>query len=75
MTTESRPFDHLNSWVGKSVLVLMKGNVKIRGKLMAFDIHMNVVLDDAELLEEDNSVKVKYGKAMLRGDSLIMITP
>jgi len=72
---EDRPFDHLNSWIGKPVLVLMKGNVKIRGKLVAFDVHMNVVLNDAESLEEDNSVKVKYGKAMLRGDSLIMITP
>ncbi|PIU02613.1 MAG: hypothetical protein COT55_02610, partial [Candidatus Diapherotrites archaeon CG09_land_8_20_14_0_10_32_12] len=69
---EDRPFDHLNSWIGKPVLVLMKGNVKIRGKLVAFDVHMNVVLNDAESLEEDNSVKVKYGKAMLRGDSLIM---
>ena len=72
--TESRPFDHLNAWIGKNVLVIMKGDVKVRGKLLAFDIHMNVVLDDAELLENDK-VKIKYGKAMLRGDSIIMITP
>ncbi len=72
--TSSRPFDSLNESVGKEVLVLLKGNVRIRGSLQAFDGHMNVVLDNAEEIEDGNS-KTKYGKLILRGDNIILISP
>ncbi len=74
MTTTSRPFDLLNDSIGKDVLVLIKGNVQIRGTLKAFDVHMNIVLENAEELQEGET-KTKYGKVILRGDSVIMISP
>lgn len=70
----SRPFDFLNKSMGKSVLVLMKGGVQIRGTLQAFDIHMNVVLEDATKLSNEDSGEIKYGKTMLRGDSVVLIS-
>ena len=72
-----RPFDLLNSSVGKKVLVGMKGNREALGKMLAFDIHMNIVLEDAELKEVENGeVKVKNMKSIfIRGDSLVYLSP
>ena len=70
----SRPLDLLNSAKDKRVLVELKNGKQFMGKLMAFDIHINTVLDDAE--EMDNGeTKRKLGKVFLRGDTIILISP
>lgn len=70
----SRPFDLLNEAVGKEVLVVTKGDLNFRGTLKAFDVHMNVVLENAEELV-NGETKKKYGKLMIRGDTVILISP
>ena len=70
----NRPFDFLNEAIGKEVLVVLKGDKKVRGTLKAFDVHMNIVLESAEQLE-NGEVKTKYGKLMVRGDNVILIIP
>ncbi|MFH1224617.1 MAG: LSM domain-containing protein [Candidatus Diapherotrites archaeon] len=70
----NRPFDLLNDSIGKDVLVLLKGKMNIRGTLKAFDVHMNLVLENAEHLE-DGVPKTKYGKLILRGDNVLLISP
>ena len=69
----NRPFDMLNESIGKEILVLLKGETSIRGTLKAFDVHLNLVLDNAEKLE-NGEAKTKYGKVMLRGDSVVLIS-
>jgi len=69
----NRPFDMLNEAIGKEVLILLKGNVSLRGTLKAFDVHLNLVLDSAEMLE-NGETKTKYGKLMVRGDSVVLIS-
>jgi len=71
MTT--RPFDLLNDSIGKDVLVVLKENLKIRGTLKAFDVHMNIVLENAEILENDEA-RTKYGKIIVRGDNILLIS-
>ena len=71
MTT--RPFDLLNDSIGKDVLVVLKDNLKIRGTLKAFDVHMNIVLENAEILENDEA-RTKYGKITVRGDNILLIS-
>ncbi|MAG22260.1 MAG: small nuclear ribonucleoprotein [Candidatus Diapherotrites archaeon] len=70
----NRPFDLLNEAIGKEVLVMLKGNIQVRGTLKAFDVHMNIVLESAEQLE-NGEAKTKYGKLMVRGDNVILISP
>ena len=69
----NRPFDMLNEAIGKEILILLKGNVAVRGTLRAFDVHLNLVLDSAEQLE-NGETKTKYGKLMVRGDSVVLIS-
>lgn len=72
-TKITRPFDMLNSSLNKQVLIMLKGNIMIRGKLRAFDVHLNVVLEDAEELD-NGKVKTKYVEVFLRGDTVILVT-
>ena len=69
-----RPLDVLNNAKGKEVLVQLKNNRQMVGTLLAFDIHINVVLDNAkEML--DNETKRNVGLTFLRGDTIIFISP
>jgi len=73
-TFESRPLDALNKSRNKKVIVELKNNKQYIGKLNSFDIHINVVLDDAEE-RVDGEVKRKLGTVFLRGDTITIIVP
>lgn len=68
-----RPFDMLKTAVDSNVLVRIKGDKDLRGVLKAFDIHMNLVLDDAEDTTDGNSTKL--GRIILRGDTVVYVSP
>ena len=64
----------LEESVGKVVLVKLRGNKIIRGKLQGFDQHMNLLLGEAE--DTSNSDKPdRLGTIILRGDNVIIISP
>ncbi|RMF54532.1 small nuclear ribonucleoprotein [Candidatus Woesearchaeota archaeon] len=70
----SRPLDALNAAKGKRVIVELKNGNQLLGNLKAFDIHINVVLENAE--ERSNGeTKRKLGVVFIRGDTIIMISP
>ena len=74
MTEQSRPLDALNRARDKRVIVELKNNKLFIGKLKAFDIHINVVLEDAEE-HVDGNLKKKLGMAFIRGDTITVISP
>ncbi len=74
MAEPSRPLDALNNARDKRVIVDLKNNRQYVGKLKAFDIHINVVLEDAEE-HVDNEVKRKLGVIFIRGDTITVISP
>lgn len=71
---ERRPFDILNQSLNNNVLIRLKGNVEVRGTLASFDVHMNLVLENAEELQ-DGQVKRKIGTVLLRGDTVVYVSP
>ena len=74
MAEPSRPLDALNNARDKRVLVELKSNRQFVGKLKSFDIHVNVVLEDAEE-HVDGKVKRKLGVVFIRGDTITIISP
>ena len=68
-----RPLDTLNKARNKKVIVELKNNKQFIGELKAFDIHINVVLENAEE-RVDNEVKRKLGSVFIRGDTITIIS-
>lgn len=69
-----RPLDLLNQAKGKEVIVQLKGDKQFVGTLMAFDMHINVALDNAKEVQ-NGEVKKNIGLTFLRGDTIIFISP
>ena len=64
----------LEESLGKTVLIKLRGNRKLRGKLEGFDLHMNLVLENAEDISNPDDT-LKLGRIIVRGDNVILISP
>ncbi len=71
---QSRPLDALNKARNKKVIVELKTGIQLVGTLSAFDIHINVVLNDVEE-RKDGELLRKLGNVFIRGDTIILISP
>ncbi|MBN1377198.1 small nuclear ribonucleoprotein [Candidatus Woesearchaeota archaeon] len=69
-----RPLDALNNSRNKRVIIELNNGVQYIGKLKAFDIHINTVLEDAEEIIE-GKVKRKLGTVFIRGNMINIISP
>jgi len=74
MAEASRPLDALNRARDKRVIVELKNHKQYIGILKAFDIHINVVLEEAEE-RENGEVLRKLGVIFIRGDTITVISP
>jgi small nuclear ribonucleoprotein len=68
-----RPLDILGMSQNKKIIVKTKQGEEVVGTLKAFDSHINVSMDDAEIRGSEK--KVKLGKVLVRGDSIVYISP
>ena len=69
-----RPLDLLNNSKGREVLVHLKGDKQFVGILLAFDIHINLVLDSTKEMQ-NGEIKRNVGLTFLRGYTIIFISP
>ena len=69
----SRPLDALNKAKGKRVILSLKNGEEIIGVLNAFDLHLNLWLEDAERRGNDKTTKL--GTIVIRGDNILFISP
>ncbi len=68
-----RPIDVLDRSKGKRVIVRLKNGIEITGMLQAFDLHLNIWLEEAEERREDTHIKL--GSVLIRGDTIVLISP
>ncbi|MBS3135066.1 small nuclear ribonucleoprotein [Candidatus Woesearchaeota archaeon] len=69
----TRPLDFLNESRNKRVIVELKNQKQYIGRLVSFDIHINIVLEDGEE-HIDGNLNRKLGKIFIRGDTIILIS-
>ena len=69
----SRPLDVLGSSQDKRVIIRMKSGESITGVLKAFDQHINIWLDEAEM--QGSKGDLKLGKVLVRGDNIVLVSP
>lgn len=71
---ETRPLDTLNEAKGKNVIVELKNQKQLTGKLRAIDMHVNTVLENCEEKANGETVR-KLGTVFIRGDMIVFISP
>ncbi len=64
----------LDESINKVVLIKLKGNKTIRGSLLGFDQHMNLMLNGSEEVTADGKTN-DLGTIVVRGDNVVMISP
>ena len=69
----TRPLDVLDKAKEKRVIIKLKNGAEITGVLQAFDLHLNLWLEEAEHRKDDTQIKL--GTALIRGDTIIYISP
>lgn len=68
-----QPLDVLDRAKGDRVIAKLKNGSTVTGTLKAFDLHLNMWLEDASMDGEDG--KTDYGKLLVRGDNVIIVSP
>jgi len=69
----TRPLDVLDKAKEKRVIVRLKNGAEVTGILKAFDLHLNLWLEEAEERKDDKQIRL--GSTLLRGDTIIFVSP
>ncbi len=75
MVDRPKPLDILNRSLKSPVIVKIRGGREFRGILAGYDLHMNLLLNEAEELNADSSVKNLLGEILVRGDNVVFVSP
>ena len=68
-----RPIDALDRAKGEKIIAKLKNGEEITGVLKALDLHLNLWLDEAEVLKDGN--KIRLGTVLVRGDTIVYASP
>ncbi|ABK76687.1 small nuclear ribonucleoprotein [Cenarchaeum symbiosum A] len=64
----------LDESINKVVLIKLKGGKAIRGNLLGFDQHMNLLLESSEEIPVEGETRT-LGTIVVRGDNVVIISP
>ncbi|NHI83920.1 MAG: RNA-binding protein [Candidatus Thorarchaeota archaeon] len=69
----------LQKSIGAQVLVELKGRRKIKGRLLGFDQHLNLVLEGADEIymnpETEEEIVTHIENVVVRGDNVVIVSP
>ena len=77
-TSVKQPLDLVRLSLDERILVKCRGNKELRGKLHAFDQHLNLVLEDVEettMAADGAPSKRTMDMLFVRGDVVILVSP
>ena len=79
MSVLEQPLDLIELSIDEQVFVKCRGNRELRGKLHAFDQHLNILLENVEekvLSEDGGEPRIrKMEMLFVRGDGIILVSP
>ncbi|TFG13141.1 RNA-binding protein [Candidatus Thorarchaeota archaeon] len=71
--------DLLQKSIGSQVLVELRGDRKIKGKLRGYDQHLNLILENADEISPDPERETGSIEAIhtviVRGDNVVIVSP
>ncbi len=67
------PIALLEKSINKRIILLLKDNRTLEGKLTGFDDYMNMVLEDTS--EQKDEQERRLGTVILRGNNVVSISP
>ncbi len=70
MIDTQRPLDALGKSINTNVVVYLKDGNNVKGRLKAYDLHLNVALENAKF---ENNEK-EYPLIVIRGDNVLFIS-
>ncbi len=71
---ERNPLKTLQRAVNNKILVRLKDGHEYVGRLLETDAYMNLVLTEAEELEDGEPI-ARYGEVFIRGNNILFIKP
>ena len=71
-TTSKRPLTTLQKHTKKNVIVRLKNDVQYKGKMDNVDSYMNLIMTDAEEVNQGKTVG-KFGRVIVRGNNVLFI--
>ncbi|MEK6965368.1 MAG: U6 snRNA-associated Sm-like protein LSm6 [Thermoproteota archaeon] len=71
-TSSKRPLTTLQKSTKKTVTVRLKNEVEYKGKMDNVDSYMNLIMTDAEELQQ-GKVLANYGRVIVRGNNVLFI--
>jgi len=71
---ENQPIRILQKAIDNLVLIKLKDGKEYQGRLKEIDVYMNLVLEGAQEIEDDNPT-AKFGEVLIRGNNILYIKP
>jgi small nuclear ribonucleoprotein len=70
MIDTQRPLDALGKSINTNVVVNLKDGNCVKGRLKAYDLHLNIALENAKFENDDK----EYSLIVIRGDNVLFIS-
>ena len=70
MINVQRPLDILGKSVNTNATVYLKNGGIVKGKLKSYDLHINIVLENAKFDKEDKEFQL----IVIRGDNILFVS-
>lgn len=71
MDSYENPLDFVRQSIGSRLTVKLRNNARIKGELVAYDDHLNMMIKDATLKRKDKNEEKNL--IYLRGDMITMV--